>query len=363
MRRLGEAQPYHQDNVTLVAEEDGTAVAEASAIPMRQNVRGTVYPMAGIAGVASHPLARRRGHVRAVLDELLGRMRDEGNAVSALYPFRPSFYERFGYVGVPRTRTVRFSPADLGSLIRTEPAGDVALDRVGAGFGVYRKFTHGLLPLRHGFSVLPECQEAQLRDADARWLVTARVDGEVVGAVTYRITGFGEELIADDLLVTGPLGRALLLRFFARHVDQVATIVLTVPPDEVPELWTTDLAAVTETRTAFPASAAPMARVLSLDALNGMAVGAGRVEVRIVDDPLLGGSYVLDGRSGVLEVTRSAAPSPGVTLTAMGLSGLVYGVLQPGDVVIRGFGDVPSDAVPDLSALFPRSLPYFFARF
>ena len=63
--------------------------------------------------VAAQPLARRHGHVRALLMELLVRMRDTGCALSALYPVRPSFYERFGYVGLPKARTVTFSPADL----------------------------------------------------------------------------------------------------------------------------------------------------------------------------------------------------------------------------------------------------------
>ena len=84
------------------------ALADASAIPMRQNIRGVVYPMAGVAGVATLPLARRRGYARALVTELLGQMREAGHAVSALYPFRPSFYQRFGDVGLPRTRTVRF---------------------------------------------------------------------------------------------------------------------------------------------------------------------------------------------------------------------------------------------------------------
>ncbi len=105
-QRMRDFQRYTDENVTLVAEEDGVAVAAASAIPMRQNVRGRVYPMAGVASVASLPLGRRRGHVRALMTDLLGRMREEGCAVSALYPFRPSFYERFGYVGLPKARTV-----------------------------------------------------------------------------------------------------------------------------------------------------------------------------------------------------------------------------------------------------------------
>jgi GNAT superfamily N-acetyltransferase len=73
--RLRGNQDYYAGNVTLLAEEDGVAVADASAIPIRQNVRGCVYPMAGIAGVATLPLARRRGYGRALITRLLDQMR------------------------------------------------------------------------------------------------------------------------------------------------------------------------------------------------------------------------------------------------------------------------------------------------
>ncbi|MFD1052325.1 hypothetical protein ACFQ1S_45475, partial [Kibdelosporangium lantanae] len=108
-------------------------------------------------------------------------------------------------------------------------------------------------------------------------------------------------------------------------------------------------------------SAAPMARVLSVEGLRGMAVGSGRVSVEVVDDPYIAGKYVLDGTSGELEITAGGEPT--VTLNAAGFSGLVYGVLDPSDVDMRGFGHVPADSVAGLASLFPRRVPYFFARY
>jgi hypothetical protein len=210
---------------------------------------------------------------------------------------------------------------------------------------------------------LPEYRAVQLRDADEQWHVAALVNREVTGAVTYQIDGHGGTLIADDLLITSSLGRALLLQFFARHIDQVSQITMTVTADEIPELWATDLAAVTESRTSFPTSPAPMARVLSLDALRGLPVGAGRLMLEIVDDAFLGRQYVLDGTAGMLDVIVGQARLPVATLTAAGLSGLIYGVLDPSDIVVRGLGDVPPEAASELSTLFPRLIPYFFSRF
>lgn len=362
-QRLRGNQDYYTGNVTLVAEEDGVAVADASAIPMRQNVRGCVYPMAGIAGVATLPLARRRGYARALVTRLLGQMRDEGHVVSALYPFRPSFYERFGYVGLPRTRTVTFSPECLADLLGAELPGEVTCERAGTGYPAYRDFTLKLISERHGFAVLPEYRTSALKDADDRWVVMAHADGQPVGATAYRITGFAGVLTADDMLTASPLGRALLLQFFARHIDQVREVEVQVPADEFPELWATDLAAVTQATTAFPNSAAPMARVVSLTALAGLAAGPERVVVEVTADSYIAGRYVLDGRSGSLELTAGTTAESDATLTAAGLSALVYGVLDPDDIVVRGLGDVPRDATARLRRLFPRCCPYLYARF
>jgi predicted N-acetyltransferase YhbS len=362
--KMREHLAYSAGDVTLVAQDGGQTLATVSAIPMRQNVRGSVYPMAGIAGVTTHPLARRQGHIRTLLTRLLGDLRDEGHPVSALYPFRSSFYQRFGYIDLPKSPSVTFSPAALDALLRAQLPGEIAWTRAKDGYDDHAQLIRTLLARRHGFAAFPEYRAVGLRDADARWLAVARAGGEVVGAVAYRITDHGDELVADDLLTTGPLGRALLLQFFARHVDQVASVSMTVDPEESPEQWATDLEFVSESRVSFPTSPGPMARVLSLDALAGMAVGPGRVAATVVDDPFVAGDYLLDGVSGKLDVARGGTASvPAATLLAAGLSALVYGVLDPAELPLRGLGTVPDDAAAALRTVFGRRRPHVAARF
>jgi predicted acetyltransferase len=360
---LAGRQPFHEGDLSLAAEEDGVAVATANGMPMLQNVRGAVYPMAGVAGVATLPRARRRGFARAVVSELLDRMRDSGHAVSALYPFRASFYQRFGYVGLPAARTVTFPPEALAGLLRADLPGEVTLTPAADGYATYRELTERVLAQRHGFSVLPGYRARALRENDDRWVVTAWSDGAPVAATTYRITGFGGVLAASDLLAVHPLGRALLLRFFATHTDQVAQVEAVTDPADLPELWATDLTGVVKTEVSFPAAGAPMARVLSLPALQGMAAGPERVTVAVTGDRYLTGGYLLDGTAGALEVTPAAAGSAALTLTAAGLSALVYGVLDPADIVLRGLGDIPADQAAKLRTLFPPQVPYLHARF
>jgi predicted acetyltransferase len=360
---LERRQRFYEGNLTLVAEEDGDAVAQADGLPMRQNVRGAVYPMAGVAGVATLPRARRRGYARALVNELLDRMRDTGHAVSTLYPFRASFYQRFGYVGLPTTRTVTFPPAALAELLRADLPGEVTLAPAAEGYDAYRALTERVLARRHGFSVLPDYRARELRENGNRWIATAWAGGAPVAATTYRITGYGGVMVADDLLAVSPLGRALLLRFLAAHTDQVSQVEVRVGADELPELWATDLTARATAEVSFPAAGAPMARVLDLPSLAGLPVGQERVAVEVAGDRFIAGGYVLDGRSGTLEVTRAGGGAGGPTLTAAGLSALVYGVLDPEEIVLRGLGDIPAEPAARLRTLFPRQVPYLYARF
>jgi predicted acetyltransferase len=351
---------YYRTATSLIAEEGGQALAGVGAFPMQQNVRGVVHGMAGIASVAAHPSARRRGFVRDLLNRLLPLMREQGCAVSALYPFRASFYAQFGFVGIPRVRKATFAPAGLGHLVRAELPGSVERLAMAEAFDEYDALTRRLLRERHGFAVFDEVRTAGFR-TDKVWVALARVDGEVIGAVRYRIDGFGGDLVADDLLTTGPLGRALILQFLARHVDQVAQIVLTIGTDEVPELWGTDMAVVTRGTVGYPREGGPMVRILDMDALNGTPVGDADVTVEVIGDDLIGGVYRLAGDGGALSVSKGSNPT--ATLTAAGLSGLLYGVLDPVDVVSRGLGEVESGALGPLRTLFPREMPYLYADF
>ena len=361
--RMAASQQFYADDITMVADDDGVAVASASAVPMRQNIRGVVYPMAGIAGVATLPQARRRGYASALVTDLLGTMRDSGHPVSTLYPFRPSFYERHGYAGLPQVKKAVFPLSSVAWLRSAPPAGDVRWGTIGEQYDGYRDLIERLLGRQHGFALLPDPRMERVRQAEDRWLATAWDGDTVIGAVSYRISGYGGDLEAGDLLAANPLGRALLLGFFGSHAGQVGKVSVTVPPGETPELWGTDFAADISSDVAFPTSLAPMGRVLSVEGLAGLPVGNAHVAVEVVDDPFIAGHYELDGSSGVLDPRRASGLVPDATLTVPGLSGLVYGVLDPDELPIRGFGQVHGDAAERLRTLFPRALPYLHAHF
>ncbi|GIG59851.1 hypothetical protein Lfu02_42230 [Longispora fulva] len=361
-QELRDSLPFHEGNHTLIVEEGGRTVATAAAIPAHQNLRGTVMPMAAVAWVATHPAARRQGHSRRLMRQLHSDMLDKGHWLAALYPFHPSFYERFGYIGLPLNRTASFPPEGLASLLGVTLPGEVVWQNIHDGFDVYRAFHRRLLSERHGFTLTPDYRAVRARDSADRWIATATVDGEVIGLLTYRVDGYGGCLRADELLYTNALGRALLLQFLAQHAYQVSQVVITVAPDEFPETWATSLTVRTATESAFPTSPPLMGRLLSIDALRGARCGPGRVEIELVEDELLAGRYLLDGTGGTIAVSTTRGGAETATLTAAGLSGLAYGVLDPIDVVARGLGEISAGAARELRALLPPRTPHAFGK-
>src|SRR5688500_4588542 len=93
----------------LLAEDDGQPVGTATSIAMTMWVRGSPLPCQGVAHVGTIKTHRRKaasgkGVATVVMNETLRAARERGFVVSALMPFRGSFYEHFGYGFVERRK-------------------------------------------------------------------------------------------------------------------------------------------------------------------------------------------------------------------------------------------------------------------
>ncbi|MFH1879454.1 MAG: GNAT family N-acetyltransferase, partial [Bacillota bacterium] len=69
---------------------------------------GGIAAARGVAGVASDPVSRGSGHVRALFAHVLRDDRANGALFSALYPFSHLFYRKFGYEICYEHRKARF---------------------------------------------------------------------------------------------------------------------------------------------------------------------------------------------------------------------------------------------------------------
>src|SRR5947207_1217363 len=87
----------------LLAERDGMAVGTSTSLSMTLWARGAAVPCQGVAYVGTIKTHRRggsggeKGIATQLMQESLRIARERKQVVSALMPFRASFYEHFGY--------------------------------------------------------------------------------------------------------------------------------------------------------------------------------------------------------------------------------------------------------------------------
>ncbi|MGH7724301.1 MAG: GNAT family N-acetyltransferase [Candidatus Eiseniibacteriota bacterium] len=98
---------------TLVAEIGGQIAGQASGFRFTMSLAGRDVPVRGIAAVAVVPEFRRQGVADAVMLALHRQMKRRKEALSMLYPFRMSFYRKFGYGTVEWLEFLRVSPDQL----------------------------------------------------------------------------------------------------------------------------------------------------------------------------------------------------------------------------------------------------------
>jgi predicted acetyltransferase len=341
--------------------EEDRAVATVAGTPMTQQVRGRLYKMGGIWGVATHPAARRKGYSKRLLARLLAAVREEGWSLSCLYPFRESFYERMGYVTFPLPRTAKFEPLPLLPLLDQDIGGRVELMLIGDGYDLYRDYVQGMQTQVHGMALFDYGQRALAQRRNNSWLSLAKVGEEVAGLMLYELKGDRATqftLRASRFYYGSSQGKYLLLQWLARHVDQACEVELSIPAYEVPETWLADLQVRAES-----AVRAPMGRVVRVDRLGGMQTGQGAFSARVTD-PLCRwneGVWQFETAAGMLQVRPTDLA--GCALSIQGLSALIYGTHDPGDFWIRGWGDPAPELQEIMRTMFPAMLPHLHEYF
>lgn len=122
----------------LLASRDGRDVGTATSLSMQMWIRGARVPTQGVSWVGTLKTERRggsgesRGVASLVMAEIVAKGRERGDVVSALMPFRASFYEHFGYGNAEQrvewTVPLAILPrGDFDGYRFYEPADDAAL--------------------------------------------------------------------------------------------------------------------------------------------------------------------------------------------------------------------------------------------
>jgi predicted acetyltransferase len=353
-----QSERVHLQNAAHFAVfEDGKAVASSVIYPMAQNIRGQIYAAGGIASVATHPAGRRKGYARKMLTHLFKYHNEQGHVVSLLYPFRESFYTRLGYTTFTQPKMVRFAPVALQPLLKQELDGEVELVEIADGFEAYQSFVQKLQPKIHGLGRFTPPLASSIAKKNAYWLAIARVQGEIKAMMLYQITAYAEDMKVEHFWYDGAQGRYLLLEWFARHIDQIKEVELTLPPFEHPETWWPDL------KIRVTAIDPPLARIINIDRLTGLQTGSGCFTARIRDEycPWNEGTYQFESVDGKLHISEHTTADCELSIQA--LTALIYGTHEPETFEFRTWGNPSAEIQTAMQTMFPAMQPYLHEEF
>ncbi len=276
---------------------------------------------------------------------------------SCLYPFKETFYQRMGYVSLPQTKRIQFNPECLSPILKMNL--DVTFELVSFydGYDSFRKFSQQIQLKTHGMALFSIPQKEAAKGHEA-WLLFAKKDGNIIGTMNYALKDqiMNQTLHAYDFFFIDAEGKFALLNWIARHIDQVGKVILTIRPDQMGENFFTDIRP--DYQGVF---VPPMGRVVTLTTLNDLPCGEGALTVKVTDQNCNwnNGTWQLLSENGKLQITRSDAPE--CELSIHGLSALVYGVTDPIEFDLRGWGNPDPDQQTILRNLFPPGLPYLHA--
>ena len=225
----------------LLAEENGVPVGTSTGLSMTMWVRGSPIPCQGVAFVGTIKTHRRRTHsgdgvATQLMRETLRRAREREQVVSALMPFRASFYEHFGYGLVERRNdwTVPLSilpsgPSEGLRFYRPDDMPELASFR-------QRVIERGQCEIERPAAAW----EAQLKRADHGFAIVDRpqADGPVRGHLWMEQTQAGAKshVQVRDVVFQDIAGLKRQLHFLASLQDQYSAALITLPAD-LPLQW------------------------------------------------------------------------------------------------------------------------------
>lgn len=347
--------------------DGGDLLAQLELIPLRVRTGMGEIAVGGVGSVASAPASRRRGHVEALMGHLAEELRADGVPLCALYPFKRSFYGRYGWATFyerrlysgPPSLFAHFRPGP-GAFVPAGPTQVAELDRIYMG------------ALRGRFGPLVRdpawWRDRVLRGWDGRphhayiWRDEA---GQGRSYLIFRLQGdgHGATLLCHEMVALDPLARAQLFAFVAGHQDQVEAVRFQAPADAPVNLLFPDpLECAAEPRF--------MLRLLDVPAaLEGYSFPkdvAGRLTLAVADDWIAAntGVYAIELEGGRCRVARLTDDAPaGLRCDVRALAQLYSRHLRPRTAAAFGLIEAPDRAALELADAAFAGLAPFSADF
>ncbi len=340
-------------------------VATATCNPMTQNVRGKIFRMGGVEAVATQPEYRKQGIIKQLMINILYHAKESGEVFSTLFPFKESFYAKFGYISFPQSKVATINLRNLASVTNMNLDGTVKHYNLETVFDQYYNFTVEMQNQIHGMSIKSKEATSFSNIIKPSYVAFAYTDNKITGCLVYTTRGHSQPLDVQYMYYENANAKYLLLQFLARHIDQFTEVNLPILPGEVPELWLNDLSLKISTRTW---SSMGMGRIIDVESLKGMFTGSGSITVKITDQycPWNEGLYSFISTNDRLNVVKhsNSYDQSDCTITIEGLSALIYGGYTIHDFLFKNWiSDYSADCFDKLQTLFPMVYVHMHEHF
>lgn len=238
-----------QPEWTLCAFEDGQLATCYAAWPFTMRLDGAPLPVAAVTTVGTHPLMRRRGNLRTIMQTDFERLHETGDAsIAILYASLAAIYQRYGYAIVSTHHAYRVEPRYLAFAQPFDPPGrlrEVAPSESGLLNDIFRRFREPRNGYLHRSRAMWEIGALEPpHGGDKLAIVVYEEEGEPLGYLIYT-DGIGNyarpnlqhQLRIRDLAWLTPSAYRALWSHLARF-DLVNEIVYeaVAPDDPLPHL-------------------------------------------------------------------------------------------------------------------------------
>jgi len=339
-----------------VARVKGRMIGGLVEIPMGQWFGGQSVPMLGLAGVAIAPEARGKGLALGMVLETLRAARQQGVAISALYPSTFALYRKAGYELAGSycrfTLQLRQLPR-VARPVAVEALGDQAQPAVESAYREVARQHNGYLD--RGAYVWNRVRRPDMEHARSFGVLSAE---GVAGYVFLKVTAprrLPLELNLSDFVVRTPQALASLLAFLSDHLTTVERATWTGGPSDARLLGVGERVIQSSVEDYW------MLRLLDVRAAllaRGYPALTASVELHVQDEflPENTGRYLLALQGGAARVeTRGSAPV--VRLSVGALAALYSGFATPWQLAVAGRLDADDAARAVLADIFAGPAP------
>ncbi|NOU99599.1 GNAT family N-acetyltransferase [Paenibacillus planticolens] len=192
-------------------------------------VNGQRFAMGGIAGVATWPEYRRNGMVAKLLIQALKVMKEQGQTLSFLAPFKFEFYRKYGWEAyidylkyeIPADKLPRFQASEGSSVIRVTK--DMELINP-----IYEKYAGQFNGMLERDAEWWNTKHFKQKDGTVALYVNAQ--GEHTGYVFYQVKDSTATI--HEMVFLNEDARRGLWKFIADHDSMITKVEIKAPSDD-----------------------------------------------------------------------------------------------------------------------------------